>query len=336
MALRPSNAFAICSLLNKLTEQADQMSSRQMQAIGSTARRLLDFAWHQTHRDWWLVTWSLRLVCRSFKSDPTSSAAMLRQALKPDHMERHAFEEMPWIAREAGSLVSLDPDLVEDVYRAAFSHKETSDAPTPMGTSKILVLTSNRRQDFRGALYELGRLYPEFLRKEPTHAARALISALEGYVAQEHSSSGLAPDDELFDFEGRTVAIRTDYSSIWDSGVHVGHDALTLLNEFEKYLRELSVNSTQAHTRRQLLDAFIATNRLAAIWRRALIVGAAFPQTFGQEIRCLAWAKPILTSFDTSKTAGDFLRAIFATLPIADRERIERVIFSIPSVVSNK
>jgi hypothetical protein len=251
-------------------------------------------------------------------------------------MAQHAFEEMQWIAHEIGPLISLDPDLVEDIYRAAFSHKETSDAPTSISGSKILALTSNRRQDFEGALYELATAYPRFLREAPLHATRALISAYEVYISVEHASAGDDATEQSFDFEDRQAAIRADYSSIWDSGIHVTHDAVTLLNEFESYLRELSQNADEAGTRRQVLDVLVARSRLAGIWRRLLIVGSAHPQSLGTEIRCLAWGKPILTSFDTRVAAGDFLRAIFSLLPVADRARIESAILSIPSSVEEK
>ena len=307
------------------------MSSRQLQAAGSAARRLLAFAWEQSRRDTWLVTWALRLVCRTFQSDPQSSAVLLRQALRHEHMVHHAFEEMHWIAHELSPVILLNPEFVEDVYKAAFAHTETSDSPTSVSGSRIFDLTSNRRQDFQGALYELTQIYPGFLRQAPSHATRALISALESYTATEHPPMGDDTTEHTFNFEGRRAAIRPDYSSIWGSGMHVAHDARTLLNEFENYLRELSQKSDEAGTRHQVLCVVVGHNRLAAIWRLLLVVGTAFPQTLGAEIRCLAWAKPILTSFDTTEAAGNFVRAVFRSLPEAERERVEREILSIPT-----
>jgi hypothetical protein len=307
------------------------MSARQLQAAGKAARRLLGFAWEQVQRDSWLVTWALRLVCRTFQSDPSSSGLLLRRAFEPEHMARYAFEEMHWIAREIGPLIILDPGLVEDLYKAAFSFKETSDARTIMGGGKIFALSSNRRQDFQGALYELAGVYPRFLREAPLHGTRALISALEAYVAMEHPPSGSDVEEQVFDFEGTQATIRVDYSSIWDSGSHITHDALTVLNEFESYIRGLSETTGDARTRKQVLEVLVSHNRSAAIWRRLLLVGAEFPHTLGSEIRCLAWVNPILTSFDTSVAAGKFLGAVFGSLSESERERTEREILSIPT-----
>jgi hypothetical protein len=111
--------------------------------------------------------------------------------------------------------------------------------------------------------------------------------------------------------------------------MHVAHDARTLLNEFENYLRELSQKSDGSGTRQKVLGALVRHNRSAGIWRLLLVVGTAFPETLGAEIRSLAWAKPILTSFDTTEAAGDFLRAVFGSLPEVDRERVEVEILSI-------
>ena len=60
--------------------------------------------------------------------------------------------------------------------------------------------------------------------------------------------------------------------------------------------------------------------------------GAAVAEILGLEIRYLAWAIPILTSYDTTTLAGEFLRTIFNHLSHSDREKVEQSILSIPNI----
>src|ERR1043166_3181158 len=62
--------------------------------------------------------------------------------------------------RENKPIVGGYPKLVGDIYRAAFGHEEPSREPTEMGTGRILALTSNRQQDYEGALYALAEGFP--------------------------------------------------------------------------------------------------------------------------------------------------------------------------------
>ncbi len=87
----------------------------------------------------------------------------------------------------------LDAGLVEYVYRAVFENVESSDETTSIGQSQILPLSSNRRQDYDMALYELGSVFQEFLERAPENATRALIAVTEGYVTRrqtQHPASG--------------------------------------------------------------------------------------------------------------------------------------------------
>src|SRR5205823_167363 len=113
-----------------------------------------DFSWRRSPRDRGLVVHAIQYVSRTFSTDAVASAALLRRAIAPAHFTAHGSEELVWIAEGTRAFVAADPDLVRDIYVAAFSYRETSDAPTPMG-GIVLRMVSNRRQDYEGGLYGL-------------------------------------------------------------------------------------------------------------------------------------------------------------------------------------
>ena len=332
--LHTAVAYPVRTLLTTLCEHPEDLTPEQRIAAGQTARRLLEFAWSQTPRDAWLVAHALQGVCRTFESDSEASRALIQRCLEPSHLSQFGFEEMPWLAREVKRLISLDPDLVEEIYRAAFGHREESEEPTLIGPGRILPLISNRRQDYDMALYELAETFPEFFNATPENATRALIHVMEAYVAQRHSPAPGEGEEDSFYFNGYQAVIRTDYSHIWDEGsTYRSDEPLKMLDAFQKFLEELAARPDEREKLQTIVRAIVSENRLAVLWRRLLLVGARFPDTLGQEILPLAWALPILKSIDTTVPAGEYLKAVFPNLEHHSRAKVEQAILSIPDAV---
>lgn len=324
-------AYSIRPLLMRIGDLAENLTTEQRVSVGLAARRLLEFAWSKEESpDKWLVGHAVQAVCRTFESDPTASAALLRRCLEPAHLANFGYVEMPLLASEVERLVEHDPQFVEDIYSTAFTYQEDSTEQTDMSGSRILALRSDRTQDYKHALWVLAANYSRFLERSPLQALRALIAALSVYVTERQSRRVAAEEEERFDFDGREAVIVTDYSEIWDSGGFRDEEPLRMLDTFINYLKRLSESDAQAETRAELLDHIVAQNRHAVIWRRILEVGAEAPNTLGREIRFLAWAKPVLMSYDTTRVVGEYLEKAFGLLDVGDRERIERAILSIP------
>jgi hypothetical protein len=334
-SLRLSVAYAIRPLLATLCDRPEVLTLDQRTRVGCTARRLLKFAWSQSPRDSRLVICALQCVCRTFESDPTASALLIRRCLEPAHLTKFGFEEIPALAREVKRLIRFDPKLVADVYCATFAHQEQSEEPMSIGLGYIS-LTSNRRQDYQMALHELAEAFPEFLESASKEAARALVNVMDSYVAQRYSpAQGKWPPEEVFDFGGQQVRLRTDYSAIWDEGsVYRHHDPpLIMLDIFQRFLEKLAACPENEGKLRALIGILISENRLAVIWRRLLLAGARYPKTIGREILPLAWAAPILAGSNTTVPAGEYLKKIFPILGADQRRKIEQAILSIPDAV---
>jgi len=229
-------------------------------------------------------------------------------------------------------LASIDPAIVEEIYRAAFTLMDNSEERTDMGMGKILALSSTRRQEFQAARYKLASEYDEFLNQSPIHALRALIAAIkvypEGRCSYWHTETG---SEESFDFNGRQARLKADRSEVWENedGYGNNEEPLRMLNKFRHYLEQVSSDETKAAERRRLIDLIVEENHTAALWRILLKVATKHPQTLGIEIRPLCWALPVLTCDDTSQPAGELLKALFQLLTSEERQRIEKAILSI-------
>jgi hypothetical protein len=331
---RAFTVYALRPVLLTMCDHHQLLTERQRHFAGRVARRLLDFGLTREPRDSWLVIGGIEAVCRTIESEPEASAALLRRCLEPDHVLQFGHEELFRISNELGRLIPLDPSLVEDVYRAAFTIRDLSDEKTSMMPSRIFGMTSTRKQDYGLARYSLVEKYKEFLESAPIHATCALTAALNVYIEERHGTS-IAENrqtEERFNFDGREAFIITDHSEIWDEGsAYENDDAMKMLDIFQTYLEHISAQGESAEQRKRILDLIAAENRSAVLWRRLLTVGARVPQTLGIEVRSLAWAEPILLNFDTARTLGDYLGAVFSQLLPEDRERIERAILLIPA-----
>lgn len=322
-------AYPARTLLWGLTEHAGELDSRQLSAIGAASRQLLEFGWARDPRDRNLVAHALQYVCRTFASNPEASAELLKRAIAPDHLAAFGSEELRWIANETERIAKLDPDLVRDVYTAAFGYSEESDEPSPMG-GIVLPLISTRRQDYQGALYELKRAFPAFMAVAPEHAVAAMTTALEAHVARERTPEEVH-SEASFGFHGIVARIATDYSYIWDRGhAYAGDYAIELLDQVESRVSQLAKPGRDVDELKRFVELLARNTRLAAVWRRLLRLGARYPKTLGVLLRPLLCVEPVLTGMDTTGPAGTLIEATAPHLPPEDRKRIECAIMAIP------
>jgi hypothetical protein len=323
-------AYIVRFMVVKLTEDPDSLTLEQLSAIGLASRRLLIFARSvgKDKRDPNLISYAIRAVCRSFPSDIEESSRLIRQALNKENLVQSGYLDMPTIANEILFVLHHAPNLVEDIYVSVFLyHEERTDA-RPLG-SQLLRMTSNIKQDYHMAEWRLGEIYDKFLWQAPVYATRALIKIIDEYVRDKHSKE--FEDEITFDFAGRSVRFSSDYSAIWNSGDVYNDDApLKMLRIFSRYFDEvLSCEGDQSNLT-EVVDVILENNRAAVIWNLLLEKGAKAPFTIGYQLRPLIWAEPILTEYDTSTNAGNFLGVIYPLLSEFEREKIEVLILSIP------
>jgi hypothetical protein len=330
--LRPPTAYAIRALLTTLCERPEALTPEQRAAAGVAARRLLEFGWASAQRDPWLIGHAIEIVCRTHESDPAASARVLRRALEQPHLGEYGFEELSRLTGEITRLIRHDPQFAEEIYRAAFAHREESREATPMGTSRILPLTSNRQQDYEHGLYLLAEAFPELLAKAPAVGTRVLIHVIAAYVRVRHGGPG--DRDEAFDFADRQAWIRADYSGIWDTDLYRHDNPFKMLNTFERHLEALAQRPEAPDRLQEVVEVVVRENRLAVVWRRLLRVGARSPETLGRALLPLVRSAAVLTCGDTSQLAGELLGAVFPGLTRQERAEVEQILLNLPDTMA--
>lgn len=153
--------------------------------LGTAARALLAFALDDS-RGASLVTAAIELVSDTYETDVDASRAFLQRLFADDRFAAHAHEDMPALARKAKRLLGHDPDFVAEVYRVVFLKRVIDTSATAMGNSQILPMSSNRRQDYDHARWQLSQYVPDLLDTDPGLGIRLLTIAAEGSVESEH------------------------------------------------------------------------------------------------------------------------------------------------------
>ena len=326
--LENETAYALATLLNVLLTPFPRVIPRQEQ-LGHASRDLLAFARHRPYESW-LIRNAVTAVCRSYCTDPAESSTLLRLSFEQNLLEAHGHEEIQTLAREVGPILDCDSEFVADLYRTAFSHRETSEATTRLGdTARVLTLTSTRKQDYELSHYVLAERFLEFIRRYPPTAFKVAVVVTAEYIRSAHSKDDSEPQ-EAFEFLGRTANKRRDNSEITASERASSHATpLQLLDTLDSYLTALPPTEATFEVIDRFLTVIAVENVYATIWRRLLQCAATAPVTLGIRTWELACAIPILTGFDTSRAVGEYLSAGFPLLKPEQRARIEQAIWSV-------
>jgi hypothetical protein len=325
--LRLETAYGVRNLLLELCAKPEELDPTVRESAAAAARRLLAWAFDASQHDRFLIGPAIEAVARTLESNPEDSAELLRRILEPSRLAEYGFVEMPELAGEIAHLAPHAPDLVREIYAAAFSFEEASEDRTQM-RGGVLALTSTRRQDYEMAHYALAEAFPEFLRAAPEQAIEALAAVRSAYTRRRNDGAPTEPALQV-EWSDQVVEIQPDRSYIWDSNGLEHDEEVKVLNAFGTWLAEIVSADDRAEVR-QVIDLLRSQPRPAALWRRVLQVAAQTPKPFIPFLEPLVVSPVILTSLDLSSLAGDFLKASFDQFSQAGRRRIEKALMSLP------
>jgi hypothetical protein len=326
-------------------------TSEQFGAMGHAARDLLRHAWARRPRLDILVTNGLIAVGKTFASDPSASAALLRQAIDPGHMREHGYKELSWLARNIRTIAQSDPEFAAEIYGAAYGHTEDSDDATNMGGSVLLALRSNRRQDYQSTWFQLSEALPGVLDDSLEAGVRALARGLDAYVTRAHAHDAMPgePDRASFPLDEHAANFRQDWSHSWyRGGFRSPNDGPALLSKFDAYLQRLATDdNAKAKTQRVIIALAQQPSVPAAVWASLLDAGSQSPGLYADLLYPLAVAAPIMQSSDTRHSLGVFVAGAYShwsetaraglesAILALDGERVERHKASLAGAIPN-
>jgi hypothetical protein len=247
-----------------------------------------------------------------------------RALLTSERLAMHAHEDIPALTRQAKTLMAADPDFLVEIFGVVFGFSVTDQSSTSMGASQILPLTSNKRQDYDHAKWELKEVVPRFLETQPELAIQAISAALEGYVRRKYG------DVKTIDIPtvGGTITLIEDHSYIWASDPNDRHahsdNAAAMLLAFTKLLEAAEDGDAVI-----LANHVIRHARPAVLWARLFLVGARRASVLGAVLWPYASEVATLRASDTTKDAVDLVAAVYPLVDEADRKLFEENAFAI-------
>jgi len=308
-------------LLHTLFEKADVTESALLAVYGRAARALLALAWAANPPMQQTATNAIRFVGKSFASDPAASRALLDRALRDPHFSAHADKEATWLAEQIMPIARADPDFAIEIFHVLYSRDITDDSTSFFGgqPSRIMPLSSNRRQDYHSCRYNLERRTGRLLELSARSGTRAVIEAALGDADREPSSDDEA---ERVHVEGRPPFDLIGHErgfNAWDEpDEHRGSQDDDVLAHYVTFLRACPVEAFA-----ESVEAAAAGYSSPAVWARLLGVGAER----GAEVADLLWPfashPTLLAHEDTVRDAVRLLAAAYPTRPIEERSAFE-------------
>jgi len=248
-------------LLGSLITSKAPLTGRALLDAGVAARRWLSVLWSGPPNP--ATRFAIDAVVKTAASDPPGTERLLRQALEPTRLVTHGADDLPCLCDGVSMLAPLMGVFVADLYRVVMLYEEESTDPILMYRSRILPLSSSRRQDVEQAQWTLAEHYPDFL----AHAFAKAVDALADIIDPDQDGR----DEIRGKLGSRHVSVLSG-PNLWryDNSHSSGDgDPTALLRYFEDYLATL----TDSMSVGEHLDAIAARARPAAIWHR--VMGAA-------------------------------------------------------------
>lgn len=307
-------------LLQTLFDKADLANVALLSIFGRAARALLQAAWTAVPQLTHYSNPAIRFVGKSFASDAAASRVMLDCILREPRFSQHADQEAGWLAEQIQPITQVDPAFSVEIYGALYGQTITDNASTSLGghASRILPLTSNRRQDYEHTLWRLGTAMGGVLNISPEFGTRALIEALIGRNGRDVYRRTREP--ERVTIGAQVVEIRgseIDFRSWDDGGRSSGNRDDDVLWNYVRFLRACDLAAFTISVAAASRD--YAT---AAVWTRIFGVGGERVT----ELAPLLW--PLLTRPDFLCVRGTAAAATrFAALAWPTRTNEQRIEF---------
>jgi DNA replication protein DnaC len=301
-----------------------EMTDDQRVSLGAAARLML--AHQLTHEDAYhdgSVSAAIKAVLKTYATEPQESEHLIRALLDDKRVVERGHAELFWVAHEFKSLTDSNAQLAADFLVTAFCSPLPSEGEqTNLGNSRILSLTSSKRQDFEGILYQLQQHLPWFLAHKAAVAGRALRILITARVDSERSGEGASQVGEA-DILSRSLRFHTDHSCIWWSSQDEHHDInAKLVDSLFISLREASKADFLT------FQEVILNGQVPAVLVVAFLRAAASRDDPG-EILQLLLSSDVLQMLDTSYDAAELAKVHYVRLSTEQKAHFQHAISSI-------
>ena len=315
--------------VNKWLEQPKQPTKNQLTDLGQTSRLLLQHGLQApaTSSD---VSVGLKGTVRTYETNPEKSHALLQTVLDPNRISRWGYEELFPLATQFDHLLTNCPNILADLYRVAYCTPLPSrDEITQLGNSRIIPLSSNKRQDFETFQYYLENRFARFVTAYPTIACTALFTSLHCWLRNNHEFR--AERSVPFIWNGNQTKFFSDYSLIWWDVEKDSHyeSGTQLLNQFVEAL-VLIAREERDTDLDQILSLVAFEGQLACLWIALTRAGTQQPTSLGRKLLPFIHQQNILSTSDVSHPIALLICSLHPILTPTERAELEEIVVAIP------
>lgn len=315
--------YPLRALVAKLLEVPGEPTPDQTLWLSRAACAALDVALRTPNPDPFVVRPMIEAVARTASADPSASAASLRMLLDPSRFAERAHEDLFALSRGVQSLIVHTPDLMAEIYRAALlAEAPSADEVTSLGPSRILALTSNRRQDYRLAVDLLVKAFRDFVAAAPRQATDILLAVSEHRARQRGFSREIA----VVDLGGFMASIDEDYRRH-----RPRPDEPQSLAEMWLMALEARLAANDAdHDATSAFDSALRRARPATLWSAIFRVAARNPRALGTKVLPLLLDGRILARSTLQPALAELIAALHPHLGEDTRRRLEEALLALP------
>lgn len=319
----PANAALL-----KWTEAPEQLSAGQSSDLSEAGRCLLRQLTRQPLGVDGPIASAIAAVVRTLPVGGDAAVPELRALLEPDWIAQHRGRDLFWLAQEAARLIAAAPSFLADLYRAAFL------TPLPergekrnLGNSRILVLTTDTRQDFALIRHLLAEKFAAFVEASPVAASAALKDILAEYSRAQR----LQGDTDAVPIRIGTadLAVVADYSHVWwpAGSDRRGHDdELKLLDGWLSGIGRAVETLPPDQNSPGAGMLVLLEARYALAWSAALQAARGHPARLGRVLLPFLQSSAALELYDLRYSAGELLRVLYPLLHPGERAACEAAI----------
>ncbi len=316
---------AVCqSLIDHILERAQNGATNTREgrrALNQAAIYLLNRFASGERREGWVVGRCISNVVDLFSIDPFASGVALRRLITPDDVQQHGAQQGHWLARKLPQLFGPDPRLAADIFIAFFGYHERSEEKTSMGGSRILAMTSTRRQDYHQAQWQLAQHFSRFLQEHFGLCRPIIVAAVNNVIESKHIPR-TTENAISYVIGGVERSVLEDYSAIWDSS-GVRGEALNIADAYFRKLVELVKSPSSIDLARDTAEEFLKDAQYAYFLRKILKIAQDTGPDLANIVYPLLSSSTAYSSYDLSSLVGDALRTNYVGLNERRRRDVE-------------
>jgi len=337
-------ATTVATILDRAENNGDETIK---QLCGKISRNLFNWIWQKRLEDadkkaWYDrlgAIWIVPIVAKTYGTNPDESKQLLEKVLGLIAEPKFVIDYLYRLSDKINYIWPYNPELVTTLYLTVFSHYESSEEVTQMGTP-VMPLSSTRRQDYNMCQYILIKKFTKFLNTAPMHAIKATILILNKFIIERHIIGYLKEDVKFeqliqeFEFHGGIARYLSDSSFIWDESEYID-ELIKMANELFTFIEKTAEDKENAEFLDAILDSFRENILVAFFWKRLLKSASQFPGIFAQRLFDLCIAHPILTNDDAIYELGLFIESASHVFKPEQLSIIERMIIDLPKAADD-